>query len=437
VSVPAITKPLLAVAGLLATAVLIAVIATGGEHRHELVVASKQARFMVPGLEVRIAGQPVGAVESAEPTRQGTAIVKLSIDDTAWPLPTGTRAFYRWAGTIGFTNRYVELVALRRGTGTLAEGATITGRDVTEAVEVDDVARLFDDAGRVALRATIDRSGVVLQRAASELPAALDRAPRATEQAHALVQDLGADPAALAALVRSTDRLVHAVRVSSPDVGRLVDGMRGTFAATASRASALQRTLSEAPATLDATRTTLRRAEATLERADRMLVRLAPGIGQLRRAAGPLNSVLRRLLNVAPDARLTLAALREAAPDLRQLLDRATTVAPKLTRASEQVKPQLACIRPYAPEVAGFVGTWNGFISRGDGTDKYARANAAFYPFQEGTGLTSGDVARTFPQLHYAFPRPPGEIANQPWFLPECNLGPDTVDPTKDPEINR
>jgi hypothetical protein len=36
--------------------------------------------------------------------------------------------------------------------------------------------------------------------------------------------------------------------------------------------------------------------------------------------------------------------------------------------------------------------------------------------------------------LTYAFPRPPGDSAGQPWFLPECGITKDAYDPSKDPE---
>jgi hypothetical protein len=46
----------------------------------------------------------------------------------------------------------------------------------------------------------------------------------------------------------------------------------------------------------------------------------------------------------------------------------------------------------------------------------------------------SATAVKTFPGLRYAFPRPPGYNADQPWFLPECKAGRDALDPTKDPE---
>jgi hypothetical protein len=47
---------------------------------------------------------------------------------------------------------------------------------------------------------------------------------------------------------------------------------------------------------------------------------------------------------------------------------------------------------------------------------------------------TSGDIAKQFPGLRYAFPRPPGYNAGQSWFLPECGAGPEALDASKDPE---
>jgi hypothetical protein len=46
----------------------------------------------------------------------------------------------------------------------------------------------------------------------------------------------------------------------------------------------------------------------------------------------------------------------------------------------------------------------------------------------------SGTAAKLFPGLDYAFPRPPGYSAGQPWFLPKCGVTTDALDPSKDPE---
>jgi hypothetical protein len=50
---------------------------------------------------------------------------------------------------------------------------------------------------------------------------------------------------------------------------------------------------------------------------------------------------------------------------------------------------------------------------------------------------TAGEAKKLFPGLEYGFPRPPGELAGQSWFQPQCGVGPDTVDPSKDRESAR
>ncbi|MEA2273229.1 MAG: hypothetical protein QOI98_1937, partial [Solirubrobacteraceae bacterium] len=52
-----------------------------------------------------------------------------------------------------------------------------------------------------------------------------------------------------------------------------------------------------------------------------------------------------------------------------------------------------------------------------------------------GTPLNSQQVTTVMKdRLKYAMPRPPGLNAGQPWFQPQCGAGPDSLDPSKDPE---
>jgi hypothetical protein len=163
---------------------------------------------------------------------------------------------------------------------------------------------------------------------------------------------------------------------------------------------------------------------------------LAPGVRQVRKLASPLNSVLGTVVRVAPDATATLATARDATPALNPLLAKATRLMPQLGSIGRQSVAQLKCIRPYTPDIVAFFTNWGDFLSPTDGKDKYIRANVQMLtpaPYNAITG-DSEDIAKTFPGLRYAFPRPPGYNAGQPWFLPECGAGPDALDPSKDPE---
>lgn len=428
------------VGALLAVLLAVAVVAlsSGGEG-HRLTANVPEARYLIPGSQVRAAGQVVGEVSEAEPTRDGRARLELLIDDErVWPIPRGTKFRLRWNGTITYTGRYVAIEPPPKADvdGTLPEDGVIPSADVITRVEVDDVFNTLGRDSRRDLKGLLDEGGAAFSAADDDLRRTLDRAPPAVEQARSVLDDLGHDEEALDTLVRSGDRVVHAVRASNPGIGALIDGASTTFAATAAEADDLERTLSETAPTLASARRTLAHADVTLRAANDLTDRLAPGVAEVRGALAPLTGTLRTLEEVGPDARLTLRTLRRATPDLNPLLTRARTLMPTVESVGREGAKQVACVRPFAPEVAGLASTWSRFLLFEDDQDKYARANLPPFPFNE-TPQSSAEVKQAFPFLRYAFPPPPGIASGQPWFIPECGLGRETVDVTRDPEIGR
>jgi phospholipid/cholesterol/gamma-HCH transport system substrate-binding protein len=427
---------LLAVGAVLVGILAVMVVAASGGGGHNVVVTADQARFLHKGADVRVAGRTVGKISEATPTRQGIARLELEIDDDrVWPLPRGTQVHFRWLSTIALAGRYVELVLPAKGGPAIPEGGTIAADDVTSAVELDDVFRTLDRPTRRNLRGLFTEAGPALANGGDDLRRALVDGPSAVAQADAVLGDLGADERKLDTLVRSVDSVAHAVETSNPGIGRLLTGAAKTFDAIGSRSRELQRVMTAMPPTLDTARETLAHADRTLIAVNGLAGDLAPGVAQVRRLAPPLNRTLATLVRIGPDARRTLGALRRAAPDLNPLLTRARTLMPRIRSVSRQAATQLNCIRPFAPEIASFATNWTAMSSWDDGQDKFFRGNGTLYPFATSSApLTSADAIRLFPGLDYAFPRPPGQSSGQPWFLPECNLGPETLDPTKDPE---
>lgn len=420
---------------LAAVAIALVVVATGSGDGKQLRVLAPEARFVSPGSRVHLAGRQIGTVTDAEPTRDGKAVLTLSItDDDVWPLPTGTSATFRWASTIAFTNRRVDLILPRRAAGgTLAENGVIPADDVSPGVEVDEVLATFDGETRQDLRRLIDTTGPAVSRASDNLGRTLEAAPAALGQANALLEDLGGRPERLASLLRQTDRVVHAINASNPGIGQLVSGAATTLEATGARAAEVRSALEQTPRTLDVARRTLHHADASLVAAEDVVRRLDPGVRELRTLAAPLNRTLTTLRRVSPDARATLATLRRATPSLDPLLDKVTTLMPRIKGIGSELDKQGNCLRPYTPEIAGFFSTWAGMTGVTDNKDRFMRAHAVVYPFAAGT-QSSGEIKQAFPFLRYGFPRPPGWNSGQPWFIPECKLGTDTIDPFQDPE---
>ncbi|MCW3014762.1 MAG: mammalian cell entry protein [Solirubrobacterales bacterium] len=438
---PLLRHARLAVPVLLAAIVAIVFLtASSGAAKHEVFVTVASATNVLAGQEVRAAGQRIGKISSVAPVRGGRA-VRLGIqidDDDLWPLRTDAKVALRWGGTISYNNRYFALTPGRRGAA-IPERGTLAARNVTLPVEFDQLLKTFDGNLRRDARVLLDRGGIAFQLAAPSLRRALTAAPPALQQGHAVITDLVQDTDALDQTVRSTDRVVDAVRTADPGVSALVQGAATTLTATASEAKALKAALSGGAPMLTRTRNTLARADGTLRAAGTLTGRLAPGVRQLRRIAGPLNSLLKTVTVVGPDARKTLATARGATPSLNPLLETATERAPQLTSIGQQATHELNCIRPYTPEIVAFASTWGDFLSATDGKDKYIRANIQVMlpaPYNV-TQSTSGEIFKAFPGLRYGFPRPPGAVAGQPWFLPECGAGPEAINPFKDPEARR
>lgn len=428
--------PAIGIVALAAVVLLILTSDSGTAHRVAFVVPN--ATNLVPGLQVRAAGQKVGRLDSVRTVdggRRARVVLKIT-DDKVWPLPKDTTFRAHFSGTVAYTGRYIEI---RRGTATgtpFAEGATIPISRVQMPVEIDSVVNIFGPRTRENLRSTVDAAGAALTATRAPLRRSLDRAPAAALQANGIAQDAGADLPALASLVRSTNRVVAAANTANPGIGPLIADTSTTLTAISSRAAALKQTLTELPATMTSARRTLQRADSTLESAADMSRRLAPGVERLIDITPSLNRTLRTVTEIGPDAKSTLRTVRTQAPTIDKLLRSATKLMPDLQSTLTQAKTQIACVRPFAPEIAGFASTWASFVATGDQKDKYARLYFGTYPYPNVTPLTVPQAAKLTPDAFssWGFPRAPGANVNQPWYQPDCGVTADGADPQKAPD---
>jgi ABC-type transporter Mla subunit MlaD len=432
------TRRLVTLGTLIAACAVAVAIGLGSGTNHDFTTVVPAAANLVTGNAVTAGASKIGKVTGIEPVDGGRAArIKMQIDDARyWPVPRDSRLEIRFGGTVSFSSRYLLLTPGSRGGDAIPAGGELATARVKLPVEIDDVLSIFNTPVRRDLKAMISNAAGTLERAAPPLREALGRSAPVVEGASLALRDLTQDRAALKTLVASSGRVVDAVDRSSPDVRVLLSGAARTFDAIASRADRLQTTLHRLPATLRQTRSTLARADVMLRDAGVLTDRLKPGVKQLRLTAGPLTSLLAGLRDVAPVARATLRTIRASAPSVTRLLHRVTQVAPELGSIGEQSTKALDCIRPYAPEVMTFATTWNDWMSPVDGKDHYTRATLQNYlPASfNSEPFTPAQAAKAYSGMTYGFPRPPGYLADQPWFQPQCGAGPDAIDPAKDPE---
>ncbi len=401
-------------------------------------VVVPEATGLVTSQRISDGAQNVGDVSAITPVDGGRAAqLTLEITDQAlWPLRRSTRVEIRLGGTVSYSNRYLLLTPGKTGPF-VPDGGALPEANIHIPYELDTLINELTPPVRDAIRGTIDGSAQLFTRSDPQLNQLLGRGPALTGQLAGVVTDLNSDDVALGTLVRSTGRVVNAVDTSDPDIRVLLDGLAGTVNAVASQSGALRVGLTRLPQAIGQTVETLGHARTTLNRALVLTDALAPGVTQLRQTTATLTRVLETLRGVTPYAVTALAAPQRAAlGDGAGLLRTVGSVTSTVRSTASEAATQVGCLRPYTPEIVGFGETWGDWMSPVDNQDHLIRAQLmSFLPAATNSTPYTPEFAVThFPGITYGFPRPPGELAGQPWFQPQCGVTQASLDPSKDRE---
>jgi ABC-type transporter Mla subunit MlaD len=425
------------VGGLLVAAVVLAFIIFSGGESHTLRAGFDNAIQVTSGQEVRIAGRGVGQVDSVKLV-DGQATVTLKITDgDVWPLPDGTTARTRFGSTTAYLSRYIELYPGKEGGGTMDEGAIV---QTESAQELDQFYRIFKQDTDEQTSDLLENLGKGLDGQGDNLRRGLAAAPKGLDGVGDLTREIAYDEERLRTLAVAGDATLTALAEKQDELGDLVTNAAGTIEEFAAHTTAQQQALESAPGTFALTTDTLRRFDVTLDGLTGLVRDIRPGAPALRDLAGTARGTLEELRTVSPLISSTLDQGTSAAPRLKRLFDTAAPFLPRAQSSLRTFNPMLACLRPYGPEIAGFLSTWTGQLKNYDQIGHYARSFplSVIPALPPGTGNTSEAAIKQTPgTLTYAMPRAPGLNAGQPWFRPECGTSRESMDPNKDPEAGR
>lgn len=425
--------------GLVAVAALALFVAGTRTQDHALRASFDAAAGLSKGMDVQLDGLDVGKVHEVR-YHGGRAEVVLGIDDgPAWPLPRGTRAVLRHGTLIGSATRRVDLHPGPASAPDLPDGGVIAARDTRTPVEWDEVFGTLDTDTRAAARAAARRGAAVLRGREADLNRGLAAAPVGAEALAGVLDDVAADRAMLDRLVVQADRVTGTLAARRDRVRALVVVARETFGAFAQRSQGVRDTLDALPGALGQATRSLRRVRGTSASLRPVLRQLAPGARELRRLHVELDPALRALREVTPAGlRVTAAARSASAPVRRLLAELGPFLGLQAAPVLEDLAPMLGCITPYAPELTGFLATWNSWNHRRDAQTNYGR-----FHILEGLptltslpGATPGGAAQ-FPGLQYSRGLAPGELAGRPKTDERCGYTAALRDPALDPEAGR
>jgi phospholipid/cholesterol/gamma-HCH transport system substrate-binding protein len=372
-STPARIAVVLAV--IIAAAAAVALI-FNSDSGHKYTLLFQTGGQLVPGNQVLVAGQVVGTVDSIDLTPDNQAAVHVTMDE---PLREGTTAVIRSTSLSGVANRYVSLTLGPNNAADIPDGNTITGDDTTAPVDLDQLFNVFRAKQRTALKKFIEGNATVYAGKTKLANRAYKFLNPSFSTSERLFAEVSSDSAALSRLLISGSQVFDAVASRRQDLTDLITNANGTLQAISNRNEDLDRSLAALPDTLRRANTTFVNLRSTLDDLDPLVTasypatkHLAPFLRRLRLVStdavpvfGDLSSVVR-----LPGAHNDLADALRTLPAVR---NQARTAFPALIDALNASQDEVAQLRPYSPDLFGFISRFGASTAYYDGNGHYAR----------------------------------------------------------------
>jgi phospholipid/cholesterol/gamma-HCH transport system substrate-binding protein len=375
-------------------------------HPYKLTLIMPSADQAFAGGRVLIKGQTVGSVSSIG-VKDGQAVVNVDIDPKFAPLPSGTKAQIKWESVLGA--RVVELVPGKAGNPPLASGHVITGN--TEAVDIDDLFATLDAPTRAHLQTLIANLNSTLsaKQGDADINTTLREAGPTFQAIGQLVQSIGQDGPAIRNLVSQLHGVTSTVSARDSHLVNTINQLNTLTTEMAARQQQLSDTIARLPETVSAATAALNDVPGAVGSTRTLLRTLQPSTAQLpaiAKLAGPV------LTDAQPALALLPGTLQDADRLLKQtpgLVSDVNATLPDVNSALITANPMVSFLRPYTPELVGWLSNWDGVFGSMDGSGHYARALIT-------ASASSLDELPAVPPGMSQNPTPaPGSLVGQPW----------------------
>ncbi len=381
---------------------------------YQVTVTAHDADNLVEQGRVRIAGVDVGSVRRTEVTPDGAKAV-VTLDSEYAPLHEGA--------TVRVGNRSLveeTYLDLRDGPGPeVPSGTTLPAEAVQTSTQVRDVLNSLDQPTREAMGALLRSAGPATADTQQPVGQLLDGLGGLGREGHTAVDAIAAQGEQLRSLTRDTTTVLKALDTGQGQLATMVDNTDRLTDATAAQRSAIEATMRRLPTVLDS-------AHTATDQLTGLSAALRPIAADLRAAGPPLTGALHELPGVTQDLRGLLPPLDGALDRSPATLSRVPTfgedmrdhLTPRSRDILQDLNPMLAYLRPYGPEVGGFLANFNSILNYTDDagthyfrtflpvTDAAVSAPAptgllsTYNPIPKaGTGPTPGPFVGEFPRV--------------------------------------
>jgi virulence factor Mce-like protein len=285
-------------------------------------------RFTVPVSEatqlaiesdVRISGVSVGKVKGIELTDEGGADATIEMDPAYSPVPSDTRAILRQKTLLGET--YVELTPGSNEAEPLPEEGTLAAAQVSDAVQLDEIFRAFDEPTRTAFQAWMQGQAAAFRGRGEDFNITLASLPEFATQATRALRLLDSQSEAVSGLFRNSGEVFSALGERQGQLQGLIRNANTVFETTARRNEELATAFTIFPTFLRESRETLTRLEAFARHADPVTKALVPTAEEVKPTFAALASFSGELDPFFAALKTTIDRAPKGFPALRKILD--------------------------------------------------------------------------------------------------------------------
>lgn len=396
-------------------AVVVAVVALGvllvgkaNEYKVSFVVPS--AAQLADGSPVLIRGFKVGNVSSLR-VRDGKAVVEVEISGDDVPLHEGTTTMVEWSAALG--ERFFTIFPGPSTNAEIPSGGLIT--NASRQIEVDQVLAALDAPTRAKVTSLLQQLNGTVQGNDQELKATLQSAGPTVQALGEVLAAVGKDGPAIKALAGQLHNLIGTAVERQARIRGTINNIAGLTNAAASKQEQLADGLRELPATLDSAKVTLDKVPPATDATVPLLDDLRPGMDKLVGVSKDLAPLMHDLRPAAGRLVPTIEGARDLLNYTPGLLDSTHDTLPTITQILNDYQPATSFIRPYTPEIAGWISNWAAAFGSFDSQGHYWPALFA----GNGTDNVTEQTVRLPGQTLTAEPKP-GDAVGQPWTDPDA-----------------
>lgn len=381
-----------------------------GDGGYSIDVVMPDAANVLNGSRVTVDGFEAGSVSGID-LADGKAVISVSLGEAYSPLPAGTTARIEYQSLLGERNIVLE-TPTEVGTAMIPDGGMIPGAARTD---LDQVLAALDDETLAQMQSLLPQVEALLGGREGDINTSLQAAGPTVDALGEVLAAIGQDGPMLAQLIEDTRAISQTVATRRAEVSTTLSGLTAALQAAAAEREDLGAALEDLPATLAEAAAALDRLPGTVDIVDPLLQALQPAIDKLPGVATDLRPLLADLRPAVTDLEPALADLGIVLDQAPALLDLGSGLIPTLDVGLTEALPVVDFLRPYTPELIGWLTNWGGATANYDANGRAIRLAAKAGPGNAFLPIDGNAVTQLVPSLSTNPHRDPGELVDQPW----------------------